>query len=331
VILYIRVPIFDTDDDEVLSRFETFKGWLSSEGEKQIPERFRAIEDVNAEVIGPDQTLRITTAIGTGGARPLAIRFPKGTLIGKGLAVRLHLVHILDRLDRQGIRERANAYFLLIDGSGAFAFSNIFLVLDRLLGQGGCNVVLGRRPRENQGMSPWRVAIEEFEKFMLIRRHGREIRKQWLDRRTSSLADLPDLQAGCWGIRLSVARALALTASGYGLEFDLATSAIQGGERFAFTDLLAMERRARSTFPPLSGGGLSTQLEKLEFIRHKLGYSAEQCQKLLKAYLKETRQPQLPEEYIDAIRKLPVTAPGGSLGLRKVGRRRLKGTEGPIQ
>jgi hypothetical protein len=82
--------------------------------------------------------------------------------------------------------------------------------------------MLGKRCKESHDWClghPERKAIEMFQKYLIEERYRRIVDEEFE-------GELPDAQAGCWGVRLDTLEKLSLTAGGYGLELDVVTSAL---------------------------------------------------------------------------------------------------------
>lgn len=229
-----------------------------------------------------------------------AIKTTGGTLVPKGIAVRLEIFRVLDYLDQTDPLQRDDTLFIMMDGSLAFDFSNLFLIIDRLLASPRADVVFGSRPKDQMGMPRWRKSIELFEEYLLVCEYGQNI-KQHL-----GTAILPDSQAGCWGICLSALKKLPLTAYGYELEYDLLSSTLAQNVPFGYVGPLKMGERGTSEF---SSGSVDAEairncVHKLRFIMHKLALTSEELLVRLDAYLKSERiapEYALPDEYITAV------------------------------
>lgn len=141
--------------------------------------------------------------------------------VAKGLTIRLELLGILDSL---AVNDRDHSYFVQIDGSGAIDYRSVELVIEKFISSSDQpEVVLGKRPKKSRDWfmgHPERKAIELFEKFLIEERFRKVVDEDFR-------GELPDAQAGCWGLRLDTLRKLSLTAGGYEIEFDLITSALQ--------------------------------------------------------------------------------------------------------
>ena len=216
----------------------------------------------------------------------------KTSLVPKGLVVRLELLALLDYIDSMNI-DRNKCYFILIDGSGAIDYSGIELVLDKLISERypKHSVVLGKRPTHDEfwGMSnPNRKKIELFEKFLLEQKYAEKIKP-------SFGSELPDAQAGCWGLYIGSLKDLSLTAGGYELEFDVAASAISSGQPVTFTSDLHLQNRIGG-----SNVNYNTSIRKLEFIIHKLDYTKFDLFNILEKYkqiIRHNKSKQLPRTY----------------------------------
>ena len=177
----------------------------------------------------------------------LLVTYPER--LSKGLAVRLSLLGVLEWVDdRRGPMGRSHTWVVMVDGSGAYE-NQIGKILEVLRQK---PVVLGHRINDS-GMSNERTQIELFEKYLLER---------CLDETTP----LPDCQEGIWGIRVDMLQSLPLTASGYGLEFDLTACVLKSLRlRFDFAAVeVSAKNRAKSSFDR------KQSIEKLRFIVAKL-------------------------------------------------------------
>lgn len=205
---------------------------------------------------------------------PIKIIYPSNweATIPKGFVTRLHLLFLLYQLEHSeenisDIVSPADIIFACIDGSGAFEFSSLTLLVNTFKENASADVVLGRRPLDHSGMIQGRKEIEEFEQYLLFRHRAHQLKTAFAD---YDLSDdrLPDGQAGCWGFRLCCAPYLPLTANGYEIEFDLLASAVEAQLRIAYTSPLPMPRAVRHSSAPM--GAIEMSIGKLEFIRRKL-------------------------------------------------------------
>lgn len=209
--------------------------------------------------------------------------------------MRLELFAILDEIDGRDPDERSDSYFVQIDGSGAFHFDGVIAILESLMSRTHAVAFGLRDAGTNWGMNQERKAIEKFENFLLASRH--------VDALTSRLGscELPDGQAGYWGIRLDALTDISLTAHEYGLEFDLIASTLRAGIPFAFVPVVLTENRSPSNFRT------ADSIEKIKFIKHKLNYSISELSTVMQEYLhKHADDPTraLPQEYISSIEHL---------------------------
>lgn len=189
-----------------------------------------------------------------------AVRVPKG------LVARLHLLVLLERNERDGANPD-DVIFACIDGSGAFRFDSLRLLIECFEQDSSIDVVFGRRPMTNCGMPIGRKEIEEFEQFLLFHCRSEQLRRTFSDYDLSGSL-LPDGQAGCWGFRLRAANRLPLTASGYAIEYDLLASTVEGGLRARYTEPLLMSDAPRHS--TASAAPVDMSIKKLGFIERKL-------------------------------------------------------------
>jgi hypothetical protein len=192
--------------------------------------------------------------------------------VPKGFVARLHLLYLLNQLEHSDGAQAnpfdpANVVFARLDGSGAFDFDSLTLLVQTFILKADADVVLGRRPADYSGMIPCRKEIEEFEQFLLFRHRRDELSTCFSDYDLSA-GLLPDGQAGCWAFRMRCAQRLPLTANGYEIEYDLLAAAVDAQLRVAYTPPLPMPRIARHS--GVSTGAIEMSIRKLEFIRRKL-------------------------------------------------------------
>lgn len=201
---------------------------------------------------------------------PVRVIFPaqREVAVPKGFVARLHLLVLQESIDR-GL-DPAEVIFGFIDGSGAFKYESLQLLVEPFKEDASVDVVFGKRPDNNSGMLPGRKEMEEFEQYLLFRHRSAQIRQSLSDYNLH-LGVLPDGQAGCWAFRLSAAQRLPLTASSYEIEFDLLASAIDAGLKCAYTKPLLMSDEPRHS--SASADPFGTSLRKLPFIQRKLGIS----------------------------------------------------------
>jgi hypothetical protein len=194
--------------------------------------------------------------------------------VGKGLAVRLALMAYLEWIhETRNPGGRSHSFVVMIDGTGSYV-GQLSTVL-KYLGQSP--IVLGHRQNAS-GMNDPRTQIEAFESYLLEQRHG---------------CHLPDYQAGAWGFRIDMLQHLPLTASGYGLEYDLASCVVERGLPHVFAPVFVnVDGRSPSSFPD------EASEEKLRFIMAKLGWSLADVERLYRQY--KTTAP-LPHGYCSMI------------------------------
>lgn len=258
---------------------------------------------------GPGNEIRIPTETEPEKQKDLnevRITFP-GTLsarVPKGLVARLHLLFVLERVQREGGAVGPEVVFACIDGSGAFEFDSIKLLVDSFNSHPTVDVVFGRRPEGNSGMATGRKEIEEFEQYLLFR-HRAEALRMSFEGYNFEEPLLPDGQAGCWGFRLRAAPWLPLTATGYEIEYDLLLSTLDSGLKAAFTDPLIMSDRPRHS--SAGSAPVEMSLKKLQFIERKLRISREDTAEAWLAFSSHFRDSALlnniPHAYGDALRK----------------------------
>ncbi len=198
----------------------------------------------------------------------LRIAFPEAlhARVPKGLVVRLHLLFVMERMEHFYSDDGDTGpeiIFACIDGSGAFEFNSIKLLVDSFNSHPTVDVVFGRRPKGNSGMATGRKEIEEFEQYLLFRHRAVELKKSFEGYNFEEPL-LPDGQAGCWGFRLRAAQWLPLTASGYEIEYDLLLSTLDSGLKATFTDPLIMSDRPRLS--SVGSTAVDMSLKKLAFI-----------------------------------------------------------------
>lgn len=314
--LYVRVPIFSRKGNEVLKQRQNLFAMWHARNSARVRKEF-GLDIVHYKLLMPAEVLRLSNNVN--------VSYPDApdAEVFKGLAIRLELLAVLDLLDTSEPCYRNRSYFVMIDGSGAFSYDSIGLVLDKLINEGAA-VVLGKRPGKDPKWlmdSPDRKKVELFEKFLLETRYREEIDD--IERRydTSLRLDdpradppirneLPDSQAGCWGICLGAAKHLGLTAQNYGLEFDLTASALAARLPIQFTDELKPGERAGGS----SFSGFDTAILKLGFVLHKLGYNKSDLKELLSTF--QANSPvdrRIPQAYLDRIDRFLIRPPGDDL------------------
>jgi hypothetical protein len=199
------------------------------------------------------------------------VSFPPnvGARVPKGFIARLHLLVLLERAEQSGL-DPANVIFACIDGSGAFDFDSLQLLIEPFVEDANIDVVFGRRPDGNPGMPMARKVVEEFEQYLLFRHRPKELKKAFPDCDLEK-GILPDGQAGCWAFRLKVGTRLQLAASGYEIEFDLLASVLELGLKACYSKPLLMPMKDRTSLASLTAVPMS--IKKLGFIERKLGIS----------------------------------------------------------
>lgn len=297
--LFLRVPIFTATAAEVTRRKQVLFEWWGDEGLPALRDRYR-VSSASVQGLGPGHGFRLLQETDD----PIEVNLPTrvGALVPKGLLLRLEILAALDYVDRRGATKRDDAFFIMIDGSGAFSFENVFTVLDALLAAPRPNVVMGYRPAGDTGMVPWRRAIELFEERLLLDVLGHKLPA------LSSEQSLRDSQAGCWGLCLAALKSLPLTARSYEIEYDLLASALANELPFRFVGPLLMKPRTTSEF----GGGtvderaIDNSIHKLYFIVHKLGITGEELVERLQSYAQEVDEDPttaLPALYVRKVRR----------------------------
>jgi len=294
--LHVGVPIFTQAGRDVLSERErAFENWHKKHRE-QIRKRYK-ITNVMAGTLSPDRPLQFYVNEGN----VIEVKYPP--VVTKGLAIRFHILAILDSIDRYSPAHRDDSYYIMIDGSGAFDYSNIFYVLDKLCGIPRFDVVLGKRPEKESGMAIWRKNVELFEEYLIYQKFGNEYVRCYIEDKYSSL---PDSQAGCWGLRLGVMKHLPLTARSYEIEYDLLFSALENKIEIGFTKTLQMAVRTATDFgTAINESAIKQCISKLDFITHRLGYEKRKIPKIVQEYLNKIKQnpeKMLPNEYIEGIK-----------------------------
>jgi hypothetical protein len=276
---YVGGTLFTRNVEALKDRIREWEKWASLAGDLMLKKEF-GFEwgSFRGHQQGLKVTLNRTSRTGDKNA-PITLRFSPGrnALVPKGIVIRLHIFSMLDEIDNiGGYHLRDDAVYAFIDGSGAFQFESLRLVLRTLLSNDETDVSLGTRPNDEVGMPQWRKAVEEFEHYILFHRFEDRLRVSY-PKLDPTRRVLPDGQAGCWAFRARAARNLALTARGYEIEIDLLFSAVLAGLRIDFSEPLLMSPKPRVSDFSRGGGAepttseLVTCREKLEFIEHKLG------------------------------------------------------------
>ena len=283
--LHIRVPIFDPARGAVADAVWAWRLWWEANGPRIL--RDFEFTDRSVNTVTPLRKFTLTGGV--------TVEYPKDkkAAVPKGLNIRLELLAILDSVPPE---TRHQSYFVHIDGSGAIDFSGIELVLKELI-RNDKDVALGRRPEDHPDWfmgNPDRKTVELFENFLLERRYQEEVTRQFG-------GDLPDAQAGCWGLKLGVLKHIGLTAQEYGLEFDVAASALAARLSIGFTDNLTPGQRTSSAF-----GGFQTSIRKLRFILHKLDFTKSDLRTNLEEYealFVNDRDRKLPQIYKEMVKE----------------------------
>jgi hypothetical protein len=216
--------------------------------------------------------------------------------IPKGLAVRLALIVALNDTDQRGVEHRENTFIVQIDGSGAFHYNSILCVTESLIGNNR-QIVLGARTGDWFMPGRERKPIERFENSIVAAECKRSLSADY---------NLIDGQAGCWGIRASVLKTLALTALDYELEFDLLASALLAG----FPPIYSMQLfRGKRIGHPVSGeldySDPRKTLRKVPFILHKLGWNRQMLAEFIDQYERDhgtDTERALPAKYLAQLR-----------------------------
>ena len=265
--LHVVSPLFTgTTEDEtlILKRKDLWIDWLQSDGFQDLRQMCR--EQIAIYAYSPGTELVIPKK---DDPNSIKVTFPqhRQARVPKGLVARCHLLMVLEQIDQRG-DDPTNVVLACIDGSGAFDFDCLKLLVEAFNDNATVDVVLGRRPADYSGMETGRKEIEEFEQYLLLR-HRPEQAGRAFSAYDLSNRILPDGQAGCWGFRLRAASRLPLTASGYELEFDLLASAVEASLIVAYTKPLLMPRIPR--YSGASKNAVEMSIKKLTFIERKLG------------------------------------------------------------
>lgn len=276
---YVGATLFTRSTEALKERKRAWDDWAPLAGDLMLKKEF-GFEwgSFRGHQQGLKVTLNRTSRTGDKQA-PITLRFSPGrnALVPKGIVIRLHIFSMLEEIDDiGGYHLRDDAVYAFIDGSGAFQFESLRLVLRTLLLNDETDVSLGTRPDNQFGMPRWRKAVEEFEHYILLHRFEDRLRVSY-PKLDPACSVLPDGQAGCWAFRARAARNLALTAKGYEIELDLLFSAVLAGLKIDFSQPLLMSPKPRISDFGQGGGAqpatteLVTCRQKLEFIEHKLG------------------------------------------------------------
>lgn len=306
MILNTVMPLFtgEARDEEMSKRHDALTNWLQSSEFEELKvacRQIRSLAGSNKARIDvrdvEEMEVRHQTSIAAyypGKALfipleddPNAMRliFPPNlkARVPKGLVVRLHLLYLLyeleERQKEKGVTiDPADIVFSCIDGSGAFAFSSIKLLVEAF-NDPEIDVVLGRRPSDFSGMAPGRKEIEEFEQYLLFKHRTDELHSCLSSCGDLSTGLLPDGQAGCWGFRMRCVQRLPLTANGYEIEYDLLASALDAKLKINYTAPLIMPRSKDGRHSSASSDAIRMSIRKLDFIRRKLRITHEDiCQ-----------------------------------------------------
>jgi hypothetical protein len=271
---YVGATLFTSDPQALEERKRAWQEWSLLAGESMLRNEFGIMRGT---FVGHEQGLKMTlNRRSRTGESSALITFRFDDLVPKGIAVRLHIFWILLEIDNDGgYPLRDDAIYAFVDGSGAFEFDSLRLVLRTLLADEEVDVCFGTRPENQFGISEWRKAVEEFEHYILLHHFEDRLRRSYPKVGSASRV-LPDGQAGCWAFRARAAKDLALTARGYEIELDLLFSAVLAGLRIEFSEPLLMSSKTRvSDFSSAGATEPSTNelkacCDKLEFIQHKL-------------------------------------------------------------
>jgi hypothetical protein len=279
MILYTLMPLFTgpAPKEEMSRRQDALYDWLQTTGYEELKaacgERVSTTAYYRTSITAyyPGKALYIPSK---DDPDAMEVVFPPNleAKVPKGLVVRLHLLYLLYQLEHPG-GEQAEAIdpsdvvFSCIDGSGAFDFDSLKLIVETFNHDPNVDVVLGRRPSDYSGMIRGRKEIEEFEQYLLFQHCPGNLSASFSDCDLST-GLLPDGQAGCWGFRMRCAQHLPLTANGYEIEYDLLASALEARLKIAYTPPLLMPRKDRHS--GASTEAIKMSIRKLEFIRRKL-------------------------------------------------------------
>lgn len=273
MILHTVMPLFtgDARDEEMSKRHDALTKWLQSSEFEELKAECR--QQTSIESYYPGKAVYIPAEDDPNAMRLI---FPADlkARVPKGLVVRLHLLYLIYELEMRKEKgepiDLADVVFSCIDGSGAFAFSSIKLLVDAFNNDPNVDVVLGRRPSDFSGMALGRKEIEEFEQYLLFKHRKNQLYSSLSSCDELSTGLLPDGQAGCWGFRMRCVQRLPLTANGYEIEYDLLASALDANLKINYTAPLIMPRPKEARHSTASSAPIQTSLGKLEFIRRKL-------------------------------------------------------------
>lgn len=240
----------------------------------------------------------------TGDLKTVVTRVELPESVGKAVAIRLALMHVLLLVDKGSMsdpseapRPRGQVHFALIDGSGAFPPTEAHKLLNALPNE---DLVLGNRQDTNWTETKERLVIEHFEQHLL--------HQCFPDRR---IDEWPDCQAGIWGFRVSLVDRLNITAQDYGPELALACCAARAGISPHFIPVVTSDKRAASGFD------LEKAMGKLSFLVQALDMTKLRLDAALRDYVngdlaqrvrrKYGLAPDccLPAEYLNRMAQLP--------------------------
>jgi hypothetical protein len=294
--VFVIAPVFP-EDAFTPDRIAAAYGWYWSNVET-IEEKYQ-LKRLHFRELSPGGIFPFPGGATVSYARN-GVRSPR---VPKGLAVRLALASILDTIDgggRRPVSNRNTSFVVQIDGSGAFDYSNVERILDKLIFE-DIPIVLGQRTGEAWFMShPDRKKVELFENFLVDR--------WYLENKGQPIQpSLSDGQAGCWGVNVGALRLMDLTAPSYEIEFDLLATAAMNGCAFSFSQNLMEGRRIGKSGHQASSGLVdhSVAIRKLPFIAHKLGWTKDKIGELLDYYVTQNQDAStvLPREYIEGVRR----------------------------
>ena len=276
MILHTLMPLFTgpAEPEEMSRRHDSLINWLQSPGFDAL--KSACGERTSITAYFPGKELHIPHK-----EHPDAMKvsFPPnmGASVPKGFVARLHLLYLLYLIEyssggKTKAEDQSKTIFACIDGSGAFNFDSLTLLVEAFAQDPDVDVVLGRRPPDYSGMMPGRKEIEEFEQYLLFHSRPAQLKAAFAK---YDLSDdlLPDGQAGCWAFRLRCSHRLPLTANGYEIEYDLLASAIESQLKIAYTEPLAMPRVPRHS--GASTRAIEMSIRKLDFISCKLDLTRE--------------------------------------------------------
>lgn len=284
MILHTLMPLFtgDAPETEMSKRHDALTKWFQTPGFEELKaacgERPSVSNYYRTSIATyyPGKALYIP-AEDDPNAMKLVFPASLKARVPKGLIVRLHLLYLIYELEQMTKKKAetidpATVVFSCIDGSGAFAFESLRLLVDQFNLDPDVDVVLGKRPSDFSGMDPGRKEIEEFEQYLLFRHRRDELHSSFANCDLSN-GILPDGQSGCWGFRMRCVQRLPLTANGYEIEYDLLASALDAKLKISYTSPLIMRRPKDGRHSSAASDPIGMSIGKLEFIRHKLRIS----------------------------------------------------------